>query len=915
MYRVNFALFYFRGSMQTCFSDAYPDGISIDKIAELYATSRLIIYSNGASLLHANSIDGFVSWAPKLFNRWKNKAIITPVPRYNWDENERQLFKLFPVYPAGLNGHLVMAKGFIKGRHRMFIRKKTEPWLSPFPADIELYREYFLRDGEQKLFLWLLALSVPEKTDWNTTLLVGKIVEDQLCIPGERLVTYGNLLRLTSVEWLQDGNLSSYHRLELYNELKKQPGAEDLINAVNRELLREIEKSSPQENSAAAIERKIQLALLNYQLNSDKKAVSHEHEMHFLAQAGLLSRFAKTEIYKEKKGFSRFNPRKAIIAASVGLLLLGLIFIPGFRNIVDRINPAPYPAADTLIDSTAAFFNNKAVELIRNTPPGFAVPENAAINLRKAYSLDSLNDTIHANIQAFRYRQGLNLYREGKFLDAADVFGFYPGWKYVPTQEIQKDPISQAVDLLQEGARDMALYNEELKLSESPTNQGSLFLKHAQGVCSYYIWKYTNNDSFLVMAKKIDSILVRFAFYSIYADKNNLNTLLQPGAINSGKKFKLVVTVESDWGKVPLVRVKASDQQEVGRGYNKLNLPLLPGDYIIYVDNIPPRKSQKIVVHLSNDTTITVPLGGMYENLRELGIRVSSSRSLNSTGTKKVQLYDMKSNKEVVNDYMTDYYVTALPPGKYKYSISYLNSIKLSEGQLYLTKDTTIDINVVDPKKINIHVNDVEGRAAVGVTISNTDTNIPYGKTDNNGNLSFEIDPDKFNIVHIELSKGNHKKTTAINPKNGENMYEISLEDYTGYTVVLFPSDTAGQRLAGKDADLYQRAMVEAMQKLYPKDKFVRTWRSDKTDEGEVSRPYPGAIAILNLQLVSTEQSVFLLGTRSKFSVTIEVVGKPSKSPKFYVSSENVDAFKSSFEFSMGAIGGAGDWKGYILNK
>ncbi len=867
MYRVNMVVFYYSGSMETLFSNTHPEGIPLSRVAVQYSRARLLVYSDGYSLLNEHTADGFVTWTAKLFSTWKHRALLTPVPRYNWDEDERKLVQLFRMYPANLYGHLLMAGDFMRNKYQFVPRKNAVPALHPFTGSLRHYKKYFSRPGDALLYRWLLALAVPEQVNWENTLLVGKAVEARYCGPNEQLLTFDNLLRITAIDWLQQGQLSPKHRAELYHELQQEPDAETLQRDINRELLLQTEKTDPPENSAAALSKKIQLALLRYQLRDKKTGTHEEQELHYLQQQGLLGRFANTEVVKETGGYTKFKPRRDFWVRMLGfsIMLAGVFFL--FRNplltFTEKITGTK-PKTEIITDSLA-YFNNKAV-LQMNAEPDAANVIYAARFLDSAKKYDTRkDDTLTYNIMLNAYRKGLYLYTDYKFQAAAKVL------------------------------RDSTLTGYSGKAAGTRTLTQNLL--HAEGVCAFYLGNdtsYIYNDiarqgktmesfkdrplykiveAYRERAVALNKQLKTVDFYKTYANTaENLDQLLNSNKPVQYEMYLLTVLPEDPKTR-PLLSISNAQGKVLKSGYNTIGLSLPAGTYRIkakYAESmfdtvIRLTSNMKVITRRENSEpqyygfVITYKPGpGDPVNLHIEVIDVQANTHLyaieTTTGNNSLiqvpkrsryrlevsGIGDSGTPKSLQAVGLTPFLLQGQGPNLelgYKGEVLYCNTLTENppgSGNYTRTPVVTNVIAVNGTKKwvvLNLTVLMPDGKPAAKVQVfDEMHRSKVLGITDAAGKLKsyYEVNDTEIQGAPDELwikltsngfSKSAPGKLTQGALTGEEQFVTITFEDYRSYTIVFMPQDTNGTAI--QSGRKYNRIVADQLSKLYPNKKFL----------------------------------------------------------------------------------------------
>ncbi|NJN77064.1 MAG: hypothetical protein HC803_01005 [Saprospiraceae bacterium] len=94
--------FYFDGDIRLVFNESHPNGIRLKDLKYQFQAARLLILSDGYSLLNAQT--GKLSKWTEVLSAWKDKAIMTPNAPNNWGRRERQLSEFFVVLPSSVQG-------------------------------------------------------------------------------------------------------------------------------------------------------------------------------------------------------------------------------------------------------------------------------------------------------------------------------------------------------------------------------------------------------------------------------------------------------------------------------------------------------------------------------------------------------------------------------------------------------------------------------------------------------------------------------------------------------------------------------------------------------------------------------------------------------------------------------------------
>ncbi len=230
--------------------------LPLDKIARLYPESIVLIFS-GANGFFDSYHPQVKNWIKQKFRNWETKLIITPVTKNDWGSKELALYDAgFTVVPADINAHQVITDeinfmidkqklkktivpGAYAARQHNFNRwNQLENYLGKASSEIQKLNNSF--PGTAILQKWVCALAVYPHINWNITLAIGKAIEEKYCKPGQ-LVNYTNLLVLSRIAWLNDGQVSDALKKQMLVHLDKE--SEAVARSAVAKALSEIEPS------------------------------------------------------------------------------------------------------------------------------------------------------------------------------------------------------------------------------------------------------------------------------------------------------------------------------------------------------------------------------------------------------------------------------------------------------------------------------------------------------------------------------------------------------------------------------------------------------------------------------------------------------------------------------------------------
>ncbi|WP_173002929.1 PKD domain-containing protein [Chitinophaga sp. SYP-B3965] len=393
----------------------------ISSLYRQYGHFSLLIFGTGYGLLTPVHHAAMEQEAPaaRYLQMWRKRALITPVMRNNWSSPEKALFNILPLYPSGIAGLLRALQELDTSSRQIFPREDNNLPYTPFPLenDISQYESFFSTD--RRLLMWLYALSLADQPDWNITLAIGKALERMWELQNNSpLVTYSNLLLLTSVEWMQTGILNAAHRGEMMAQLRQEEEGEMIIRTAAKAIMALYSEVKPEEGSVLYLQKKINETILYQWLNDDKPQT-----LSFLQKHDLLDNFTARELAarlkKANTSFIRRMPRLTAAIAIVIILQLTATdtYFPATPDWIKRTFPASVEV-DSLV-----YYNNEACyamllpnELLTNRVV------YADTLLDKAKTFNDTSRLINQNKKILRYKTGRYLFTTGNYLAALTQF-------------------------------------------------------------------------------------------------------------------------------------------------------------------------------------------------------------------------------------------------------------------------------------------------------------------------------------------------------------------------------------------------------------------------------------------------------------------------------------------------------------
>ncbi|NIM18236.1 MAG: hypothetical protein GTO45_40055, partial [Candidatus Aminicenantes bacterium] len=205
--------FFYENDPRVCFKEPHQQRVYLSDLKARYSDRRLIVFGDGEEWL--DPVSGRLDKWTGLFNTWKERAVLTPVPAQEWGLKEVVLAKEFIVLPASLEGLEALVDHFST-------RTGYDPraWKPEGPRERILFPEVYHDTGElrnylgEQLFQWLCACAVYPELHWDLTLYLGSLP----CMP-EDLIREENLLRLIRLPWFRTGSMPDELRWALISEL------------------------------------------------------------------------------------------------------------------------------------------------------------------------------------------------------------------------------------------------------------------------------------------------------------------------------------------------------------------------------------------------------------------------------------------------------------------------------------------------------------------------------------------------------------------------------------------------------------------------------------------------------------------------------------------------------------------------
>lgn len=207
--------------------------LPIDKVSRLYPDSIVLIFSaaNGFFMAHGTEVKKLIS---EKFRSWPTKLIITPRPKNDWGSKELALYDAgFTVIPADMNAHQLIADeiNYMIDKQKLKKTIVTETYGTQYNFNRYSSLEKYIHQAslsqsseKQPILRWICATAVYPHVNWDITVAIGHALESAFYKPGQ-IVNYTNLLILSRIPWMNDGQVSESLRRDLLIHLDKEAEA------------------------------------------------------------------------------------------------------------------------------------------------------------------------------------------------------------------------------------------------------------------------------------------------------------------------------------------------------------------------------------------------------------------------------------------------------------------------------------------------------------------------------------------------------------------------------------------------------------------------------------------------------------------------------------------------------------------
>lgn len=274
--------FFYDGDPKLCYNESYKNGLRLQDLQHRYGERRLLILSDGFSLL--SPVSGKLAKWTTLFDTWSDRAILTHQPQQNWGSRERFLEEQFLVLPASLQGLRAAVDYFETDEPINTSRNITDAPIQAIELQgdlIHTLHHYFSKkdtDGsilDDRLVQWIAACAIYPSVQWELTLHIGKTID-------EELVTFDNLMQLSRLSWFVEGKMPDATRAILLDYLPEE--TERQVRERLQQLLTKLPPPPP--NSSAAEDYRInQLTNALHLQPENRRELEQELSYHLAAGA------------------------------------------------------------------------------------------------------------------------------------------------------------------------------------------------------------------------------------------------------------------------------------------------------------------------------------------------------------------------------------------------------------------------------------------------------------------------------------------------------------------------------------------------------------------------------------------------------------------------------------------------------
>lgn len=278
--------FFFDGDPRLCYNAAYPAGIALKELQQRFYNARLLLVTNGYSLL--SPFSGKLAKWTDLFSPWQQRSLLSPRPTADWGRREQQLEERFRVLPASLQGLDYLVEQWDAGEDANFSDWAAKVTDAPRTA-IELtgglipsLKQHY----SPEMLRWIAACAVYPALHWDLTLYLGQL----LATPDQPLLSVANLMQLNRLPWLVQGEMPPEVRALLIDWLEQHHPA--TLQLVRERLQDVLQQNQPPQDSVAWEDYSMNIALNEWLRTQDQQRKKElEKEIAQKLEAGIEADF------------------------------------------------------------------------------------------------------------------------------------------------------------------------------------------------------------------------------------------------------------------------------------------------------------------------------------------------------------------------------------------------------------------------------------------------------------------------------------------------------------------------------------------------------------------------------------------------------------------------------------------------
>jgi len=330
---VHIEVMYYRNTFHKLWNRYFPEGLNLDQVHRLHPERRLIIFGDAYQLLETRGDNALNAMSMASFRKWESHILVTPVPLASWTYKEARLYQLFPIFPADLTGLTAAVRFVAEELTEEDLPQTLNLWqeqLERSAVDVntgrrwrkwKAYEEYFAERPE--LLRWVKALFIYPTPTWNVTIAIGKA----LGAP----VNYENLLLLSRIPWLQEGEIP----YRLWKEVWKKYPLNDADERVAREALKEELEAVRNQTLKGFAERELEVGLAVQKFTLDPAVPENQKAIELLLAQGELDNL-------QLEGLDRVAKRQMVTKKGVETGKVG----EGLKAFLDQANAIPEPVEE-----------------------------------------------------------------------------------------------------------------------------------------------------------------------------------------------------------------------------------------------------------------------------------------------------------------------------------------------------------------------------------------------------------------------------------------------------------------------------------------------------------------------------------------------------------------------------------------